>query len=293
MSDGVNGEDDRRLDTTRAWWQRLVEFAALVALPPTLAYALGVMALWVQISTAYDSTDAWTNWQAATVATKPFVAGLGVGVLLRALAFALLGGGALFAGWWMFVRFGRKTTPFPLSGVVALTCLSVGLILGVLGGFSNDTVPLVPNLRTIGVPVALYLMLLCWPLLSGPEQRSFFGRVLAFYPRALYAGVALMAVALVVSFALFPGELRLACLTRQVVTPTEERLGVERTEGRLVAHADGHWWVFDAEGTFAAIPDGEERMLVEEASGDLPSREGSKYSGLYREAPYNPISLCD
>lgn len=169
----------------------------------------------------------------------------------------------------------------------------MGLILGVLGGFSFDTVPLVPNLRTIGVPVALYLLLLCWPLLSGPEQRAYFGRIFAFYPRALYAGVALVAVALVVFSALFPGELRLPCLTRQTVAPTEERLGTERVEGRLVAHADGHWWVFDAEGKLAAIPHGEERMLVEEPFGELPSREGSDYAGLHAEAPYNPIWACD
>lgn len=111
--DGARSEDGGRPEAARQWWQRLVELAALVALPPALAYALGVLALWVQISTAYDPIDAWTNWQAATMAARPFVAGLGVGVLLRALAFSLLAGAVLLGAWWAFVRFCREDGPFP------------------------------------------------------------------------------------------------------------------------------------------------------------------------------------
>lgn len=280
-----------------------MELAALVAVPPALAYALGALALWVQLSTAYDSSDAWTNWQAATLATKPFVAALGFGVLLRALTFSLLAGATLLTVRWAFVRYRREEEPLPGSVFVPLAFFTLGGFLAVLGGLPNDTVPAVPNLRTIGVPVALYLLFLCWPLLSGPQQRSFVVRVVAFYPRVLYVLAALAAVAFLVFFALFPGELRLPCLTRQLAegdvvdgevltAPRAEELGFEQTEGRLVAHADGHWWVFDEEGRFAAIPDGDAARLVVEPFGELPSREESNYSGLYRDAPYNPIRQC-
>lgn len=272
--------------------------------PPALAYALGVMALWVQLSTTYDSSNAWTYWHAATMATKPIVAGLGFGVLLRALTFSLLVGGGLLLAWWLFQRFYRKSETPPLTIALPLICLTIGGFIGVLGGFALDTVPTVPNLRTLGVPIVLYLLFLCWPWFSGPEIRSFFSQGFAFYPKALYNVVSLLIIVLIVFLALFPGDLQLPCLTRQLAegdvfdghvltAPRAEELEAVRPEGRLVANADGYWWVFDENGRFTAIPRNDQaRMVIDDPFGEIPSRDESNYSGSYREAPYNPIQSC-
>ena len=282
-------EDEKRLEPTSAWWQRLVELAALVALPPALAYALGVVALWVQLSNVYLFSDGWTFWQAATMATKPVVAGFGVGIMLRALTFSVLLSAIVLLAWWLFEFFYRKKTSYPFAWSLPLTSLTVGMALLLLGGiFGNSPVPTVPILRTVGVPIALYLLLLCLPWFLGPAQRFVVSQIFAFYPRILYAIISVVAVAFTVLSTLLPGDLELLpCLTRQL----DE--GYEQTEGRLVALADGYWWVFDENGRFTAIPnDDTARMIVEDPRDGPPSPRESSYSGPYVDDPSNPIQEC-
>ena len=90
-------------------------------------------------------------------------------------------------------------------------------------------------------------------------------QALDYYPSRLYSVVSLVGILLVVIFMFFPGkELQLPCLIREV---SEDGMNV--VEGRLVAHADGYWWVFDESGSLMAIPnDGQARFEVEEPIGE-------------------------
>jgi hypothetical protein len=112
-----------------------VELAALIALPLTLAYAFGVVALWVQLSTRYQYFDAWSYWYAATLAPKPVVAGLGVRVLIRAFSLSLLIGGVSLLVAWPFVRRRRKRRcpadhgPYRWTLVLPVLVISIAFFL--------------------------------------------------------------------------------------------------------------------------------------------------------------------
>jgi hypothetical protein len=84
---GVKREDAERSDRSDAgsWWRRLVELAAFVALPPAVAYVLGLGALWIQLSAEYDDLGIYTTWYAASLVPKAAVAGQGIEVLWKAL----------------------------------------------------------------------------------------------------------------------------------------------------------------------------------------------------------------
>jgi hypothetical protein len=294
---------------TRLWWQRLVELAAFIAVPPTLAYAFGVGALWVQLTTAYSFSDAWTTWHAATMATKPVTAGLGVGVLLRAFSFSLLFGGVLLLVAWPFVRKTKKRCSsnenqrFWPSLLVPLLCLSLVLYFAIFS-FPGDTFPIVPNLRVIGIPVLAYLLCLYVLWVLGPEERSLINRVFAYYPRPLYSIISFIAILLVVFFMLYPGELQLPCLTREIsegdvldgevlTAERAEELDAEITVGRLIAHANGYWHVFDESGELTAIPNNDQaRWTIEAPFGATSTDINSNYSGPYEDAPDNPINQC-
>ena len=64
----------------------MVELAAVIAVPPTLFYVLGVGALWVQLSSEYDLPGNDNAWFAASLVARSTTAGLGVEVVLRAFA---------------------------------------------------------------------------------------------------------------------------------------------------------------------------------------------------------------
>lgn len=301
--------------TTKAWWQRFIELSALIAVPPTLAYALGVVALWVQLSVHSSSEGEWSPWYGATMAYKPVAAGIGFNILLRAFSLTLVIGGALLLIGYLFVRLLKKRRPsderltdfmaliIPLT--IPLSCILVGGLLAILG-FPNQSVPKVPNLPTVGIPILMYLLsfYLLWVL--NPEQRSLVKSMITYYPKALYGAIPVVGIVLVVAIlTLFPGPLQLPCLTRHmtagesvgedVVLPKEkaEEPGFQIAEGRLLANAEGYWWVIDKNGRFTAIPrDSRYRMEVEEPFGEPVSRSDSNYSGPYEDAPYNPVQQC-
>ena len=214
-------ETEAQQTPIRVWWQRFIELAALIAVPPTLAYALGVVALWVQLSKVYSiSAGEWSLSYAATMAYKPLAAGIGFGVLLRAFSFTLVVGGALLLISYLYVRLLKKRRPSD-DGITELTALIIPvssiLIGGVLFAIGLSTsVQIVPSLRLVGAPILLYLFTfyLIWVL--NPEQRSLVKRLVTYHPKAIYGTIPVVGVVLVVFFTLSPGALQLPCLTRHM-----------------------------------------------------------------------------
>lgn len=302
-------EPEAQQKTTRLWWQRFIEAAALIAVPPTLAYALGVVALWVQLSNVYSfPAGEWSLWYAATIAYKPVAAGIGFGVLTRAFSFTLLIGGALLLISYLLLRLLKKRRPSDkgmtdlMALIIPLSCIAIG---GLFTAFLLSTsVQKVSGLSVVGGPVLLYLLTFYLMWVSSPEQRSLVKRLFTYHPKALYGAIPVVGIVLVVFFTLSPGALQLPCLMRHLSegdvfggeTLTAERaaeIGAYVPEGRLLANAEGYWWVFDRDGRFTAIPrDSQSRMEVEEPFGEAVSESDSNYSGPYKDAPYNPIQQC-
>ncbi|MBA3473617.1 MAG: hypothetical protein H0T57_10395, partial [Rubrobacter sp.] len=203
-------ETEAQQKTTRVWWQRFVEIAALIAVPPTLAYAFGVVALWVQLSNVYQFSDEWTLWYAATIVYKPVAAGLGFGVLLRAFSFTLVVAGVSLLAWYLVThrlwkrRLSDESLTRRIILIVPLACLTVGGLLALLG-FTGNTTPTVPSLYVIGAVILVYLVTLYLAMAASPGQRSIAKRIVKYYPKVIYSAMPLVGIVLVVVFVLFPG----------------------------------------------------------------------------------------
>lgn len=80
-----NGPPGELSGSRGAWWQRLVELAAVIAVPPALFYVLGLGALWVQLSSEHHLGGNDNALLAATLVARPIAVGLGAEVMLRGL----------------------------------------------------------------------------------------------------------------------------------------------------------------------------------------------------------------
>lgn len=312
-----NTDKENTSGFSKTLWQRLVDIAAFIALPPAIAYAIGVVALWLQLSAVYNgfSTDAWITWQAAMMASKPLAAGMGIRALLATVALSLLTTALAMFIYQIYVRASTERIQ-ALSVFPPLICLVIGMGLilpsGVLEGVSSrissspnseSYTPIVSQLRTLVMPMSVLLLYILWGFLSGVLRLPTIRRALGYYPRKLYAAILPIALLfLLVSF-LFPGQLQLPCLVKQLsagdvlngevlTAPEAKELDGTVAQGRLVAHTEGQWWIFDSEGRFTSISDNQSRMQIEAPFGSLPTRGESNYSGPVSEAPYNPIQQC-
>lgn len=277
-----NGTPGGSAESRGAWWQRLVEFAAVIAVPPALFYILGLGALWVQLSSdEYDRPSNDNAWFAASLVARPTVAGLGAEVTLRGLAASSVIATVVLIVAYIVLRLLR--TGGSESGVFKLLPLLLPFSTGPLGLLlffvltlpAEDGVPLVPKFRIVGGLAVLYVLVffLDWSL--GAEYRSVLRRAFAFYPRWLYSAIAILSVLCVGGSVLFPGEARLPCLYRvtsegdvmdgeAISGQRAEALGDLRTlEGGFLGHSEGHWYVIEEEQLdLEAIPDdGASRIL--------------------------------
>lgn len=72
------------------WWRRLIEAAAIVAVPPAVFYVLGLVAFWISLASEHDSTELYAIWHAASLVPRTVVVGFGVEVVWRGLIAASL-----------------------------------------------------------------------------------------------------------------------------------------------------------------------------------------------------------
>lgn len=276
QENGSSGESGGYRD---AWWQRLVELAAVIAVPSALFYVLGLGALWVRLSSEYDLSGSDNAWFAASLVARPTAASLGAEVMLRGLFASSVAATISLAAAYGVLKVRRRgrsdrgVTGLPslLPLIALLSCLLLFMVVFL----ALNREPLVPTFRVVGGLAVFYFFFffLNWSL--GTEYPALLRRTLAFYPRWLYSAIALLSVLCVGGSVLFPGEAHLPCLYREtsegdvvdgeVLSPqrAEELEGYRTLEGGFLGHSEGHWYVFGEKSLkLEAIPDdGASRVL--------------------------------
>lgn len=294
------------------WWRRTVELAAFVAVPPALAYTLGLGVLWVQLANEYDSESRYATWYAASLAPTTVAAGFGIGVIWKALVASLATAFLLLIIYWLAKRRSSSDSQ-SVRGTfwVPFGSLVLGLMLGAAGAAINTTPP-VFSLRVFSGFIVVYLLMfyVFWGL--GDESRSAVRNVVAFYPNLLYKTIGALGIIWIGVFLLFPGESRPPCIWKAdpqgEVVEAEVPLEQQATEpnqwtleGGLVAHTDSTWYMFDEDKRLKAVPDGEARRLV---AGEFyvayirigengePVGEKVTEEDLEPGLPYSPVESC-
>lgn len=298
-------------------WRRLVEFAAFIAVPPALFYILGLGALWIQLSSEYDSSGLYNTWYAASLVPRSVAAGYGAGVIWRGivissgLAFLLL-----FVAYLVIrsrgsdrIQLGGYPLWIPL--ILPMILATIALLLGAAG--YSESIVRVPAFRLVGgILVAYFLWFyLFWSL--GMEGRTFLKMVFSYYPKGLYNVIAVVSILCVGASVLFPGDGSLPCLWREpaqgdvvdgkVLSPerAEELKDFRTLEGGFLAHSEGYWYVFD-EKEVRAIPDDEATRIVEGKFYIAHKKIGEKAEPVGDEVAkqdfkagetYTPVPSCE
>lgn len=300
-----------RAENRIAWWQRLLELAAFVTLPPTIAYCLGALGLWIHLAEIYTSNLGVSDlWFAVSLVPNAVIAGFGFRIIWYVLPIILGFAGISFA---VIVWVRRHNLPkVPLIGLgvtlIPLCLLTLALWISQVG---NTTSFPVPALRIVVGLLFLYALgfYLFW---SGDRStREVTKKVLSIYPRTAYtinAVVGLIALAYTV---LFTYQTPLPCLVQQLVKedvvavnnpavvqgrakPPEDPsnfTGLFSPEGRLLAHSQGYWYVLDNNGLLRAIPGNDSSvMTIEESLTGSPLKEYQ--NGTFSGDMPKPYRFC-
>jgi hypothetical protein len=251
----------------------------VIAVPPALFYVLGLVALWVQLSSEYSFPGYDSAWFAASLVTRATAASLGAEIVFRGLFVASAAAAVLLLGAYIVLKLLRRGQSY--SGVPRIPPLIIPLSVGSLSlllfiAISADgRAPLVPTFRILGGLALLYFFLFFFYWILGGESRAFLKRGLNFYPGWLYSTIAMLSVLCMGASALFPEEPRLLCLYRETVEGdvvagevvsvqrAEELTDYRTLEGGFLGHSAGYWYVIGANNLdLQAIPDdGATRIL--------------------------------
>lgn len=248
-----------------AWWRRLVDLGAFFAVPPAVAYVLGLIAFWMQLSVAYTFSEAWTTWYAAILAPKLLIVGIGIAVIGRAISLAIT------LAWILLViakhRTAKEDRPEPqrdlttamvyriLPTMMLLLALDLVLVTFLSQSFNTDF-----GLRFALIPVVLLYTLFVYFQFRQGSGFSHIKAVLSYFPRWSLETPLIAFLLLLVVFTFYPTDVSTPCFTnRPYEEPENARDNSFPTgqQGRLIAHTDGYWYVFDRRGDLLAIPDAE------------------------------------
>lgn len=114
-------------------WQRVVDLTTLIALPPALAYAVGLSTLWMQITEIYY-LDFTTSWYAVSLVSRSVALGHGIGTLWNVLPPAVVLSFVAVLVAYFYGRFYQEDHKYlgirpvmPLLGMFSLALLMVAL----------------------------------------------------------------------------------------------------------------------------------------------------------------------
>jgi hypothetical protein len=223
----------------RDWLSTVGQLSAVVAGLAALTYVLGLLVLWVPIARTYTG-DLTTAWHAVALVPRPVVAGLGVGQLLPAptltlAAFAAFVLGLAYVGLLGHRRWGERAVKW-IVGIYAVVIMIVVVVFVELVN-SRATYPL---LAALAATIAFGLIR---GFVRGLSHERYWWVGLAVFITVLYVGSAVN-----VAFSAPP-------------LPPVEISATTETKGRLLAHTEGFWYVFNQEGDLIAIPDGEVKTV--------------------------------
>lgn len=248
-----------------AWWRRLVDLGAFIALPPAAAYVLGLIAFWMQLSVAYTFSEAWTTWYATILAPKLLIVGVGVAVLGRAISLTIA------LAWILLViakyRTAKDKRPdwqadpktavvYKMTPIIMFTlALDLVLVTFLSDPFNTDF-----GLRFLLIPVVVLYLLFAYFLFRQGAGFDSIKTACAHFPRWSFEAPLVAFLLLLVVFTFYPTDVSTPCLTTRTyeepAAAQDNSFPITR-EGRLIAHTDGYWYVFSETGDLVAIPDAE------------------------------------
>lgn len=240
-----------------------MDLGAFVALPPAAAYILGLIAFWMQLSVAYTFSESWTTWYAATLAPKLLVIGIGITVIAQAISLsALITVFLLFFAKYRTKQEERpdpKAEPMPAFLYKALPIIVAALALDLLSvSFIGDSFNTDFGLQFLLVPIVMLYLLFVYIQFRHDLGLGTLKKALSYYPRWSLEVPVIIFLLLMVLFTFYPTNISTPCLTSQrYVGPAiiEDNTITVKSEGRLVAHTNGYWYVFDESNNLVAIPD--------------------------------------
>lgn len=248
-----------------------MDLTTLIALPPALAYAVGLSTLWMQITEIYY-LDFTTSWYAVALVPRLVTLGHGIRTLWNVLPLAFLFSFLVVLAFYLHGRYYRKDPKYWGSAPVMflLIMFSVALLMLVLY-FEDYSLAVLLMLRFLVGSLAFYSL---WFLLL--RNTGLHWNLLP-YPESLYRYLRYSLIVLLLVTILWPGDLRLPYLLRghdpvgdaysEDSLPIEDAIEFRAPEGRLLAVTEGYWHVLGCGGEYVMIPTGGETVWFVDSEG--------------------------
>ena len=272
------------------WWRRLVEAAAVIAVPPAVFYVAGLLAFWVQLSNEYQHFGNEHAWIAASLIARATAASLGAEIFLRGLVVASALATVVLLAAYIILKLkpGQRDdsdsqTPVETSWLTpvmpAWVIPGLTFIVGAASFFivfTQDRAPLVFTVKFSGALAVAYLLNFYHYWNLGGAARAAATRAITFYPKGLYNLIVVLGMVCLGGSVLFPGEASLPCLYRETtqgdvingdVLSAQQAAkleGYKSLEGGFLGRSEGYWYVFDEEHLkLEAIPDDGARRILD------------------------------
>lgn len=226
-------------ESRRDWLSTIGQLSAVLAVLAALTYLLGLLVLWLPIARTHTD-DLTTAWHAVSLVPRPVVAGLGVGQLLPVPTLTV----AAFAAFVLVLAFvglnvGRRWGERAVKWRVGISTVIVGVVVVAFVELVN------PRTAYPLIAASAALVALGWirGFIGGLSHERYWWVPWTVFITVLYAGSAVNIV------------------SRAPPLPPVEIRTTTETQGNLLAHTEGFWYVFNSEGDLIAIPDDEVKSV--------------------------------
>lgn len=232
----------------------IVESVALIAAVPAALYALGLAALWVQISTTYTQ-DFAVAWYAASLVPNTMVLGQGIHVFWEELL-------------WLIVLALVTYTPVRRSfshrpGTPAMSSRAKKTMIGILIAILFTMYLLITFVELPEDPVGTFPLFRVASFACGTASALLAALVLVWNAER---GTPLHTRILVMLAILYMGAFGIGIFDSALDEPplpsvTLNAAGTDNIEGQLLVHAEGYWHILTREGSVVSVPDNEARLV--------------------------------
>jgi len=224
-------------------WLNFAEVSGLLALVGAMGYLLGILVLWVPIVRNYTQ-DIVASWYSVSMVPKTIVVGHGlIRLLVPTLVYTLLIAVALSSYYVPALRSRKR------GAAIRIAALSIVILISLIPLFvvliSGDEITLLVWALVLLAPVLISIPL-AWVTfylrrsLQHVEKRR---------RTVLTSITVVLASSFLLSFLIF------VVAAPRPPLPRVELTGSQRVEGRLLAHAEGYWYILNVEGNVVAISD--------------------------------------
>ena len=233
------------------------EISALLAVAAIGVYIVGLFALFFPISRTFTG-DFTTAWYVVSLVPRTMVAGQGVRQVLAYPALSVF----VITVIYLSVGFLKKklrvnplVAAFVVFVVIAISSLAY-LVWVVFTAEPSEPVYSRSNLTEAGISIFGFLVVLVGDFLAGGLIYQGIEFVEGHYlPRLTNSQYLLRGLAVQIVAAFIMASLN--AVIKDPPLPKVSLTGASITNGALITHSEGFWYVFDREGTLQAIPDNE------------------------------------